>query len=153
MPMTRFPKVKEVLYEACLDIICDKGHTPHIEVFTGHPDFIGPRDYESPQQLTVFNIGGKALATYDMNSKGISFGAKFGGVHTDVFVPWDSLARIFAKEDTTLLQNFAINVTGKEEIVKKEPKIKLVHSNDNPQPSGEIRKPFRPVLVKTDEKG
>jgi stringent starvation protein B len=151
MSMTRFPKIKASLYDECLTHICAEGHTPQIAVYTAHPGFEGPRSYESPQGLTIFNLGGKALASYNVNEEGVFFGAKFSGVHNDVFVPWGALVSIFAKEDTTMCQDFSFDIDKSNEVqsppVKEEPKVKLVHSTDKPKPSGSIRKPFRPKLV------
>lgn len=152
MPMTRFPEVKQALFDACLKRICDEGETPQIEVFTGHPAFVGPREYESAKQMTIFNISGKALKYYDADITGINFTASFKGVSTSVYVPWDAVACVFAKEKaSTLMQPFAFDIEGAEDlfgVAKKEPEIKLVHTNKDPKPSGEKRKGFKPKLVK-----
>lgn len=146
--LTVYPEVKEALFEACMDLLCGLGHTPYIQVLTAHNQFIGPRELESEAGMTVFNIGGTAVNHYDVSEDGLTFGAKFKGVHHDMFVPWAALVTIFAKEDFQLHQKFAVDVSDVITVdlpEVEEPVVTLVSSIDKPKPSGASK--FRPTLV------
>lgn len=150
MTMTRFPKIKEKLYKYCLELICEEGYTPYIGVYTAHPDYTGTRKYETVEGLTVFNISVKSLAAYNSNSSGVTFSATFAGVHTDVVIPWEALASVFAKEDTSIAQRFAITIvtSGVGAVPVAEPaKLTLVKSGDK-STGGVSRSPFKPKLIK-----
>jgi stringent starvation protein B len=153
MTMTRFPYVKQALYVGCLEYLCEEGLTPYLEVSTAHPEYIGPRDTESKRGFTVFNISANALVSYLADENGLAFGAKFQGLHRDVFIPWAAIARIYAKEDVKIIQNFVFDMVPTSDVdsvvapLEEEPKIKLVHSTDKPKPSGKARRSFRPKLV------
>lgn len=129
--MTKFPKIKRDFYCSCLEFICDKGYKPYIKVFTGHPKYLGPREFESSQQITVFNVSTQALTSYKTDKEGVFFTCKFRGVSTNVFVPWQALCGIYANEEPSITQDFAFQVEEEPTKNKKRPNIKLIHSNNN----------------------
>ena len=130
MPMTRLCKVKKALYEACLEEICNRGFTPHINVITSHPEYSGTRDYESALGFTTFNISVNAIVGYSTDSTGISFGTKFAGVHQNIFIPWQALQIVYAKEDPNYTQFFTTEVTSEEAVVKNMAKLTTIEGGN-----------------------
>lgn len=97
--------VKHTLMAKCLDVICDMGHTPYLAVDTSHEDYVGPAPM-GDTGIVILSISASATRGFYMDEGGIQFGYSQGGVKASANVPMESVATIFAKEDTDICQAF-----------------------------------------------
>jgi stringent starvation protein B len=117
-------KVKLATFEACLEIICDKGHTPYIAVNTRHPDYRGLTTPVDDNGFIVLDISANAISGFYVDAEGIGFlYAEGGQKRGQGFVPMDALGSIFAKEAPLLFQPFPfkISIDNEQEPAKIEP--------------------------------
>jgi len=89
------PYLVRALYEWIIDNQC----TPYILVNSMSPDVLVPQDFVNEGGQVVLNISPSAVINFSMDAQTISFGARFGGIPTDIFVPYEAVMGIYAKEN------------------------------------------------------
>lgn len=89
------PYLVRALYEWIIDNQC----TPYILVNSLSPNVLVPQDFVNPDGQVVLNISPSAVVNFSMDDDSLSFGARFGGVPTDLFVPYAAIMGIYAKEN------------------------------------------------------
>ncbi len=87
------------LVRALYDWIVDNQCTPHILVNALDDEVMVPQDYVNPDGQVVLNISPSAVKSFVMNDSSLYFSARFGGVPTDIFVPYAAIMGIYAKEN------------------------------------------------------
>lgn len=87
------------LVRALYDWIVDNQCTPYILVNSHHEGVLVPQNYVNPDGQIVLNISPSAVSLFDMNTENLAFSARFGGVPTDIFVPYSAIMGIYAKEN------------------------------------------------------
>ncbi len=89
------PYMIRALYEWIVDNAC----TPHILV-DAHGDGVQvPQQYVNKDGQVVLNISPTAVTDLLIGDSDIRFGARFGGVPTEIFVPCQSVLSIYAREN------------------------------------------------------
>ncbi|ASP40867.1 ClpXP protease specificity-enhancing factor [Bacterioplanes sanyensis] len=86
------------LVNALNEWILDNDCTPYVLVDAGLPGVQVPQDYVTNGQI-VLNISPTAVQGLTINSDGLSFSARFGGVPMTVFVPVVAILAIYAREN------------------------------------------------------
>ncbi|WP_299771281.1 ClpXP protease specificity-enhancing factor [uncultured Pseudoteredinibacter sp.] len=89
------PYMVRALYEWIVDNEC----TPHVLVSAYTEGTEVPQQYVNEDGLVVLNISPTAVSGLAMDNEALSFGARFGGVPTDIFVPYSAVLRIYAREN------------------------------------------------------
>lgn len=89
------PYLVRALYQWIIDNQC----TPYILVNSLSPNVLVPQDFVNPDGQVVLNISPNAVVNFSMDDDSLSFGARFGGVPTDLFVPYAAIMGIYAKEN------------------------------------------------------
>lgn len=89
------PYLVKALYEWILDNEC----TPYILVNALSKGVLVPQDYVNPDGQVVLNVSPGAVDQFSMNDTSLSFRARFGGVPTDIYVPFFAVLGIYAKEN------------------------------------------------------
>jgi len=89
------PYLVRALYEWILDNQC----TPYILVNSMYPDVLVPQNFVNDGGQVVLNISPTAVINFSMDTDSISFGARFGGIPTDIYVPYAAIMGIYAKEN------------------------------------------------------
>lgn len=138
------PIVKLATFEACLDVICNSGHTPHIQVDTTHPDYQG-LETADPSGIIVLSISGIACMGFVADIDSLRFSVTAGQERNQILVPLDALVAIYAKEDQTMAQPFPFKrmVDPESEPVKIEPTTDMVATRQ----AKPKRKGFAPRLI------
>ncbi|MCV6614516.1 MAG: ClpXP protease specificity-enhancing factor [Cellvibrionaceae bacterium] len=96
MTMTsRRPYLVRALYEWIVDNDC----TPYVLVNAYAQGVEVPQQYVNEEGLVVLNIAPSAVSGMAMDNSAIFFSARFGGVPTDIFLPYHSVLRIYAREN------------------------------------------------------
>ena len=86
------------LIRAFFDWIVDNDCTPHISVNALADGVEVPQSYVSEGQI-VLNIAPRAVMGFDINNEGVSFSGRFGGVPTNIYVPFHAVMGIYAQEN------------------------------------------------------
>lgn len=86
------PYLLRALYEWCLD----SGHTPHIVAWVNEHTRV-PMQFVRDQEI-VLNIGPNACRDLVIDNDWLHFGARFGGVAHEVWIPIGHVLSIFARE-------------------------------------------------------
>lgn len=86
------------LVRALHEWIVDNNCTPYLLVDTSLQGVVVPEDYIANDQL-ILNIGPAAVKDLLIDSEGVSFSARFGGVPMAVFVPTVAILALYAKEN------------------------------------------------------
>ena len=94
---TDLPSTKPYLLRAIHEWCCDNGFTPYISVYPDERARV-PREFVRDGQITL-NISLDATGHLRIGNEEISFQARFGGVARELFVPMDSVAAIYAREN------------------------------------------------------
>lgn len=89
------PYLIRALYEWIVDNDC----TPHILVNAFADGAMVPQNYVGSDGQIVLNISPSAVFDLIMNESSLSFRARFGGVPTDIYVPYHAVLGIYAKEN------------------------------------------------------
>lgn len=89
------PYLIRALHEWILDNQC----TPYILVNTLEDGVLVPQDFVNPDGQLVLNISPSAVVDYITDEQKISFRARFGGIPTDIVVPYRAVLGIYAKEN------------------------------------------------------
>jgi len=86
------------LLRALYDWLSDNDLTPHLVVDAGLEGVNVPDAYVQDGQITL-NIAFGAVRDLQMDSAGVSFSARFGGVPMNVNVPIAAVLAIYAREN------------------------------------------------------
>jgi len=89
------PYLVRALYEWIIDNQC----TPYILVNSLSPNVLVPQDFVNPDGQVVLNISPTAVVNFSLDTDSLSFGARFGGVPTELYVPYAAIMGIYAKEN------------------------------------------------------
>ena len=89
------PYLTRALYQWIVDNQC----TPYILVNTLHHQVLVPQDYVNPDGQITLNISPSAVKEFSLGDDNLCFSARFGGVPTDIFVPYSAILGIYAKEN------------------------------------------------------
>lgn len=86
------------LSRAIYEWICDHNLTPHILVDATQPFTDVPLQFVQDGQI-VLNLAPHAVHRLNMSNDAITFSARFGGVSKDIYVPFNALMGIYAREN------------------------------------------------------
>ena len=86
------------LARAIYEWICDNNLTPHLLVDATQPNSLLPEQYIHDGQI-VLNIAPHAVHQFNMSNETITFSARFGGVSRDIYVPFNAVIGIYAREN------------------------------------------------------
>lgn len=78
--------------------ICENNLTPYISVNCNVKDVIVPEHLIQDGRI-IFNVSSSAVLNFKLNSKVMSFTARFSGVPYSIYCPLESLEVIYARED------------------------------------------------------
>ena len=85
------------LLRAIHEWISDNGMTPHLLVDAGYPGVHVPPGTAKDGKV-VLNIAERAVGQLSLGNEYITFGARFGGVAHEVFVPVAAVLAIYSRE-------------------------------------------------------
>ena len=91
--------IRKNLINEQISTLCELGESPRIAVVTAHADYIGPTHLDNEGGFTMFNISASAVQNYLADDDGISFNATFSGKQNYMFVPYNSIILVAAKDD------------------------------------------------------
>ena len=86
------------LARAIYEWICDNNLTPYLMVDATKPYTDVPTQFVQDGQI-VLNIVPHAVHKLHMSNDAITFSARFGGVSTDIYVPFNAVLGLYAKEN------------------------------------------------------
>ncbi|MDY6469173.1 ClpXP protease specificity-enhancing factor [Acinetobacter faecalis] len=86
------------LTRAIYEWICDNNLTPHLLVDATQPNTLVPEQFVQDGQI-VLNTAPHAVHALNMSNDAISFSARFGGVSRDLYIPFQALIGIYAREN------------------------------------------------------
>ena len=86
------------LTRAMYEWICDNNLTPHLLVDATQPNTLVPEEFIQDGQI-VLNTAPPAVHALNMSNDAISFSARFGGVSRDLYIPFQALMGIYAREN------------------------------------------------------
>ncbi len=89
------PYMVRALYEWVVDNDC----TPYVLVSAYSQGVQVPQQHVNEDGLVVLNVSPTAVSGLAMDEHALSFNARFGGVPTDIYVPYGSILRVYAKEN------------------------------------------------------
>ena len=89
---------KSYLVNALYQWIVDNHCTPYVLVDAYAANVEVPQDYVKDGQI-VLNIAPSAIGDLQIDKKGVSFNARFGGIPMDIFAPMQSVLGIYAREN------------------------------------------------------
>ncbi|MDP0587936.1 MAG: ClpXP protease specificity-enhancing factor [Candidatus Endonucleobacter bathymodioli] len=134
------PYIARALYEWILD----NSYTPYILVDANCEDVVVPNEYVSDGRI-VLNISPVAIRGLDIGKDFLSFDGRFDGRALMVFVPFEALMAIYAKENG---QGMVFEVGAESMIEKpvdsglKQPDMRSGSALESSRP----KKPGRPSL-------
>jgi len=86
------------LIRAIYQWILDNNLTPHILVNADYPNTEVPMEFVNNGSI-ILNIIPNSIQNLQMENDFISFGARFGGIPREIFIPPEAVLGIFAKEN------------------------------------------------------
>lgn len=86
------------LTRAMYEWIYDNNLTPYLMVDATQPNTLVPEQHIQDGQI-VLNTAPHAVHALNMSNDAISFSARFGGVSRDIYIPFQALIGIYAKEN------------------------------------------------------
>ena len=91
------PSTKPYLIRSIYDWCTDSNFTPHIndKIISG---VIVPRNYIKSNEI-VFNLSLESASKLIFDNNFVSFSARFNGKNEDIFLPMESIAGIYSKEN------------------------------------------------------
>lgn len=132
--MSRMSSSRPYLVRALYEWIVDNQCTPYLLVNALHDKVLVPQDHVNPDGQIVLNISPSAVSEFSMEGNDLSFSARFGGVPTDIYVPYAAIMGIYAKENQQGM------------IFEVEPEF------DSPPPSAPTSGPSNPKPSASDKK-
>lgn len=100
--MSGLTSFKPFLFRAYYDWFAENEFTPHILVDTRVRRVKVPPAYIRNHQI-ILSLAPAAVANFVIGKQGISFSARFGGVHEDVYVPFKAMKQLIAAENGWVL--------------------------------------------------
>ena len=85
------------LIRALYDWIVDGGEDPYVVVDCFYPGVEVPESHVKDGQI-VLNLAPRALNGWTMNEFGVMFQTRFGGIPTDLALPYGAITAIYGKE-------------------------------------------------------
>ncbi|WP_371189549.1 ClpXP protease specificity-enhancing factor [Thalassotalea maritima] len=110
---------KPYLIRAFYDWILDNELTPYIVVDTDYPNVMVPVNYIDNGQI-VLNIAPASVGSIAMVGEVIEFTARFGGKVEHLYVPFEAVAAIYARENG-VGSSFAVDYPEAEEVEPEPP--------------------------------
>ncbi|WP_371379508.1 ClpXP protease specificity-enhancing factor [Thalassotalea aquiviva] len=89
---------KPYLVRAFYDWILDNELTPYIAVDANYPNVMVPEQYINDGQI-VLNISPASVGGISMAGEVIEFNARFGGKLEHLYIPYEALIAIYAREN------------------------------------------------------
>ena len=86
------------LARAIYEWICDNQLTPYLLVDATQPHTDVPVQFVKDGQI-VLNIVPHAVHKLNMSNDAVTFSARFGGVSRDIYVPFNAVLGLYAKEN------------------------------------------------------
>ena len=136
--MSRMSSSRPYLVRALYDWIVDNQCTPYLLVNGLHDGVFVPQDHVNPDGQIVLNISPSAVSNFSMEGCELSFSARFGGVPTDIAVPYAAIMGVYAKENQ---QGMIFDIEPEPE---NPPPFTPTSGPSNPKPSASDKK--RPSL-------
>lgn len=130
--MAAMSSQRPYLLRAIHEWISDNGMTPHLLVNADFPGVHVPPGTAKDGKV-VLNIAERAAGQLSLGNEYITFGARFGGVAQEVFVPVAAVLAIYSRE------------TGQGMALPEE-EVDADASETSPAPGSEEVAPKRPVL-------
>jgi stringent starvation protein B len=140
------------LIRALYDWIVEGGEDPYVVVDCLYPGVEGPELYVKDGQI-VLNLAPRALNAWNMSDFGLMFQTRFGGIPTDLVLPYGSITAIYGKE-SGLGMAFGQEPGGEPELPDTNaPTLTLEPVEDEKSVDSGQPKRERPALriVKTDD--
>lgn len=120
---------KPYLIRAFYDWILDNDLTPYIAVDSNYPNVLVPEQYIDNGQI-VLNIAPASVGAIAMADEVIEFSARFGGKVEHLYVPFEAVSAIYARENgvgTSFVIDYpddALDSTETVENTEKKPDVK-----------------------------
>lgn len=89
---------KPYLIRAFYDWILDNELTPYIAVDANYPNVMVPEQYIDDGQI-VLNVAPASVGAISMTGDVIEFSARFGGKVQNLYVPFEAVGAIYAREN------------------------------------------------------
>jgi stringent starvation protein B len=94
----KLPSAKPYLLRGMVQWMEDNGLTPQILVDATQPGVSVPQEHVKAGKI-VLNIAARATGRRDLANEHVSFGARFGGVAREVWVPMAAVLAVYAREN------------------------------------------------------
>ena len=140
------------LIRALYDWIVDGGEDPYVVVDCFYPGVEVPETHIKDGQI-VLNLAPRALSGWNMADFGVMFQTRFGGIPTEIILPYGAITAIYGKE-SGLGMAFGQVPGGVPELPSCETQTTCVEpSPEDAQENAEPPKRERPALriVKSDD--
>lgn len=120
------PYLLRAIYEWC----CDSGHTPYLAVVVDASTKV-PMQFVRDGQI-VLNISHGATKCLKIDNEAVRFGARFGGVAREVYVPVENVIAIYASENGQGMAFEAPQLaTPKKTATQQTPALHSVQAEEN----------------------
>ena len=96
--MAQMSSSRPYLLQALFDWIVANDCTPYVLVDASVSGVDVPQQHVKDGQI-VLNISPSAVTGFSINSDGLFFNARFGGIATDIFAPTSAIMGIYAREN------------------------------------------------------
>ncbi|TCM63332.1 stringent starvation protein B [Acinetobacter calcoaceticus] len=129
------------LARAIYEWISDHNLTPYLLVDATRPFTDVPTQFIQDGQI-VLNIAPHAVHRFNMSNEAVSFSARFGGVSKDIYVPFEAVLGLYARENgqglffdpdeyanvkpTEVPLESNTTETSEPETVKKKPSLRIL---------------------------
>jgi len=139
------------LIRALYDWIVDGGEDPYVVVDCFYPGVEVPETHIKDGQI-VLNLAPRALSGWNMADFGIMFQTRFGGIPTEIILPYGAITAIYGKE-SGLGMAFGQEPGGVPEFPSGETRTPAVEPAPEDAQGAEPPKRERPALriVKSDD--
>ena len=140
------------LIRALYDWIVDGGEDPYVVVDCFYPGVEVPETHIKDGQI-VLNLAPRALSGWNMADFGVMFQTRFGGIPTEIILPYGAVTAIYGKE-SGLGMAFGQEPGGVPELPSGETRTPAFESApEDTQADAEPPKRERPALriVKSDD--
>ena len=96
--MDKLPSAKPYLLRGMVQWMEDNGLTPQILVDASLPGVSVPQEHVKAGKI-ILNIAAQATGRRDIANEQVSFGARFGGVAREIWVPMEAVLAVYAREN------------------------------------------------------
>ncbi len=125
------PYMARALYDWILDNNC----TPYILVDANREGVAVPMEYVNDGQI-VLNISPSAVRSLEIGNDVLTFDGRFGGQALTIFVPFEALMAIYARENG---QGMVFEVETATSAEGEAPEVSDENSSGRPEPRGPLR--------------